>query len=487
ILMLGATGSGKSTLINAMVNYVLGVDFRFKLIDEPADKSQAHSQTDLVTTYDLYEMKGSRLNYSLTVVDTPGFGDTRGLEKDKKIMQQIQDYFQCRHGIQQLEAVCFVVQSSLPRLTATQKYIFDSILSIFGQDIKDNIRLMVTFSDGALPPVLGAVNEAGIPSPMDPATGLPLHHKFNNSIFFTSNKGDRQTNEFNRTYFDMAVGGFDKFFDDLGVMESKSLTLTREVLEERKRLEALVEGLQMKTEMKLTRVDELEKIKKILKENEDQMDANQAFEFETLVPKSTDISGTGQFTTNCQNCRTTCHFPCRQAHDADKHRCSVMDRIGSCMICKCPWNVHFNQKYRYEMVKEKVQRSSDAIRQQYQGAVSEALTNEQLLARIEKEIKKHESQLMELMQATYPCIQRLDEIALRPHPFSTPDYIDLMIAAEKQEHRSGYQQRIVTLHKLREMADITAKLIRDQQKTVIRRMSSLSLKPKQQLKRPSAK
>jgi hypothetical protein len=62
-----------------------------------------------------------------------------------------------------------------------------------------------------------------------------------------------------------------------------------------------------------------------------------------------------------------------------------------------------------------------------------------------------------------------------------------MIAAEKQEHRSGYQQRIVTLHKLREMANITAKLIRDQQKTAIHRMSSLSLKPKQQLKRPSAK
>jgi hypothetical protein len=45
-----------------MVNYMMGVkwddDFRFKLIDEPADKSQAHSQTDLVTTYDLYEMKG---------------------------------------------------------------------------------------------------------------------------------------------------------------------------------------------------------------------------------------------------------------------------------------------------------------------------------------------------------------------------------------------------------------------------------------------
>ena len=114
------------------------------------------------------------------------------------------------------------------------------------------------------------------------------------------------------------------------------------------------------------------------------------------------------------------------------------------------------------MVKEKVQRSSDAIRQQYQGAKDEAVTNEQLLASIQKEIDEYETQLMELMQDTYPCIQRLDEIALRPHPFSAPAYIDLMIAAEKQEHRTGYQQRIATLQKLRQMAEITAKLIQDQ-------------------------
>ncbi|KAK4030182.1 hypothetical protein OUZ56_023159 [Daphnia magna] len=489
ILVLGATGSGKSTLINAMANYVLGIewedDFRFKLINEPADKSQAYSQTDLVTTYDFYEMKGSRLDYSLTIVDTPGFGDTRGVEKDKKIMQQLKDYFQCPHGIQQLEAVCFVVQSSLARLTPTQQYIFDQILSIFGENIKDNIRIMVTFADNSLPPVLDAVKEAKIPSPIDPITKLPLHHKFNNSIFFETNKNSRQVNEFNRTYFELAVKGFDKFFADLRNMEAKSLTLTREVLEERKRLEVLVEGLQLRTQIKLARIDEFKQIKKLLAENQQQMDENKNFDFEVefLVPKSTDISGTGQFTTNCQKCTTTCHFPCSQASDADKHRCSVMDPNGICRICKCPSNVHFNQKYRYEMVKEKVQRSSEAIRKQYQGAQAEALTNEELLAKIQAEIDQYEKQLMELVQETSPCIQRLNEIALKPHMLSTPSYINLMIETEKQEHRPGYQQRITTLQRLHQVAEMMTKLVNDHQSSKTQPSSSQSM---QTLRRDSS-
>jgi hypothetical protein len=48
-----------------------------------------------------------------------------------------------------------------------------------------------------------------------------------------------------------------------------------------------------------------------------------------------------------------------------------------------------------------------------------------------------------LVNATYPIIQRLDEIALRPHPFSAPEYIDLII-------------------KLKQMSDIQSKVINSQ-------------------------
>jgi hypothetical protein len=338
-------------------------------------------------------------------------------------------------------------------------------LSIFGQDIKDNIRLMVTFSDNSEPPVLEAIKIANIPCPIDPATGTIFYHKFNNSVFYESNRNDHETNQVNETYFNMTVKAFEKFFNDLGQMETKSLTMTREVLEERKRLDFLVEGLQTKSELKLTQVEELEQIKKALKENQDQMEANKYFEFEVefLVPKETDISGTGQFTTNCQTCQTTCHFPCQQASDEGKHLCSVMDSSGTCMICKCPWNVHFNQKYRYEMVKEKVKRSSDAIRKQYQGAADETLTNERLLENIKKEIAEHEKQLLALTQATYQHIRRLNEIALRPHILSTSDYIDLLIDGEKKKPHSERNQRISTLQKLRKKSEMIKKLIQEQQ------------------------
>ena len=151
-MVLGATGAGKSTLVNGMINYILGVTwedrFRFKLVDEDTAKSQAHSQTSEVTVYKLNHRDGFQTDYSLTIVDTPGFGDTRGIERDKMITSQLQNLFSDPLGVSEIDAICFVVQASLARLTPTQKYVFDSVLSIFGKDVAENIRIMVTFADG---------------------------------------------------------------------------------------------------------------------------------------------------------------------------------------------------------------------------------------------------------------------------------------------------------------------------------------------------
>jgi len=109
ILLMGATGSGKTTLINAMINYILGVEwddpFRFMLINEEGtslkpSKSQAHSQTSKVTAYELHHQEGFKIPFSLVIVDTPGYGDTKGVERDYEITDCIQQYFKDDKGIQ---------------------------------------------------------------------------------------------------------------------------------------------------------------------------------------------------------------------------------------------------------------------------------------------------------------------------------------------------------------------------------------------------
>ena len=104
--------------------------------------------------------------YTFTITDTPGFGGTEGLRRDKKITKQIKEFFSLPppDGIDHLDSIGFVVQASQVRLTSTQEYIFDSILSIFGNDVSKNIFMMITFADGQRPPVLAAIKEAKIPS-----------------------------------------------------------------------------------------------------------------------------------------------------------------------------------------------------------------------------------------------------------------------------------------------------------------------------------
>ncbi|XP_065902285.1 neoverrucotoxin subunit alpha-like [Dysidea avara] len=159
LIVVGATGAGKTTLINGMVNYLFKVDwnddFRFKLVIDEGGHTQAKSQTTWITAYTFYKTEGLSIDYNLTIIDTPGFGDTAGLKRDKEITDQIRNMFSSKgaYAIDQLDGIGFVVQSSCARLTHTQRYIYDSILSIFGKDVSENIFVMTTFADGQLPPV----------------------------------------------------------------------------------------------------------------------------------------------------------------------------------------------------------------------------------------------------------------------------------------------------------------------------------------------
>ena len=85
-----------------------------------------------------------------------------GFKQDKKITEQIRMMFTSKgqSSIDQLDGIRFVVQASFVHFTYMQKYLYDSILSIFGKDVSENIFIMTTFADGQEPPVLDAIKLA---------------------------------------------------------------------------------------------------------------------------------------------------------------------------------------------------------------------------------------------------------------------------------------------------------------------------------------
>ncbi|KAK9976760.1 hypothetical protein ABG768_021963 [Culter alburnus] len=464
IMMIGATGSGKTTLINSMINYILGVqwedDFRFVLIDEGKQKSQAESQTSEITAYQINHMDGFRVSYSLTIVDTPGFGDTRGISHDQKITKQIQEFFSARGGIDRIDAVCFVVQASLARLTHTQKYIFDSILSIFGKDIAENILVLVTFADGKRPPVLEAIKVSEVSCAKN-ESGEPLHFKFNNSAVFAINKSAEDEDEdFDKMFWKMGFSSMKKFFISLHKMETKSLSLTQEVLKERQQLEVLVEGLQPQINAGLTKLDEIKKTRAALEQHKAEMDANKDFEYEVEVnaPKQI-VNNTDYYLTNCQKCNFTCHDTCKIADDRKRFFCNAMTD-GKCTVCpgKCHWNVHFNQEYKWIYVPEKKKETYQDLKKRFEAAHGQVMSKEKIFEELEKELEKVQDIVTGLIAESQKSLERLEEIALKPNPLSTPDYIDLMIESEKQERKPGFQDRIQSLMDVRKKAEILSKV-----------------------------
>uniref|UniRef100_W5N8A3 Uncharacterized protein n=1 Tax=Lepisosteus oculatus TaxID=7918 RepID=W5N8A3_LEPOC len=452
IMLLGATGSGKTTLINGMINYILGVEWedesRFKLIHEETNRTQAESQTSEITAYQIHYIEGFRVPYSLTIVDTPGFGDTRGIGQDKIVTQKIRDFFSDKNGIISLDAVCFVVQSALARLTHTQKYIFDSILSIFGKDIADNIVVLVTFADGKSAPVLEAIREADILCAKDKIYN-PLHFKFNNSVLFASNNGGKgvsDQDDFDRMFWRMGSVGMTTFFTHLSTMQTRSLQLTKEVLAVRHRLEVTVEGLQPKMKVGLMILNELEQTHEALERHKHCIEQNKNFEYEVEFTEAVkeDISGTGICITNCQACHTTCHYPCKIPNDNDKKGCWAMDNKGNCRICpgKCVWSVHFTQKYRWEYKMRKEKRTYEDLKRQFEDAKGKEMCAEEVVKQLQKKYKDVQKEFLQLIENLSRTLKRLKEIALRPDPLRAPDYIDLMIQAEEHEAKPGYLDRI---------------------------------------------
>ena len=129
IVLMGTVGCDKGTVIDGMINYILGVrwedPFRSKITRD--DDFNEEKQTCTVMAYTIYHESGMAIPYSITIIDIPCYGAC-GTIRDKEITQTIHRLLTKQAGdIEKIHAAYFVADSSNSKLTATQRYVIDSM------------------------------------------------------------------------------------------------------------------------------------------------------------------------------------------------------------------------------------------------------------------------------------------------------------------------------------------------------------------------
>ena len=444
-MLVGATGKGKSTLINRMINHIFGVNysdnFRFQLVVEKKTP-QIKSQTKDITKYVIYLSTPSPLK--LIIIDTPGIGDTAGRQEDQIKVDKIKNLF-TSDTIVYIDAICFVVNYNEQRLTAYYEYVSDTIVSLFSDDVKENIFILTTFCDSnysgdkfiKLAPALEAINAKGIP--------FRASFPFNNKDIYIK-PGDKVDS----VYWKTSMISFELFFNQLDQTTQVSLKFSRKVLQEQRNIiHAQLPNFERKLKVCIHTIDEhkenLKGIEVYLK--------NPGKEFKVIIEETVmeDIKEPSVSCTHCAKCDSICHYPCSIKKDSDLWWCYAMSWFNLrfeiyCSVCQCSWKDHRCSD------KRPVHRTFERIRT-YEYLKKNYLENEEneklgLIKSCENKIIAAYDGLLKELKGIQECIDFINDKCLSKNPTTLEQYISDIRDKEKRLEEDGYLKRIKVLKNL---------------------------------------
>ncbi|XP_015252210.1 PREDICTED: uncharacterized protein LOC107098862 [Cyprinodon variegatus] len=451
ILLVGETGAGKSTLVNILVNYAIGMKFEDEewtvIVKDEEGRCSIESQTSEVIVYQIFGLEGQTLPFSLTIIDTPGFGDTRGIEHDKVVYQKLLQLFRSKDGVHEINAVGLMMKASDNRMSGRLMYVLNSVTSLFGKDLEKNIVALITHSNGRKPKkALQALKAANVKS------------SENEIIYFLFNNCQHEDRKDDREFLELAdqisMKGLKNFMTFLESTKPQPLEITAEVLNERIRLEACIQNLQDRIKENDLKQREIRQIEKAYENHEEEMMEHQNFtiEVDEVYKEKEPINGgmwllvfyEGAIT--CSVCEENCHHPgCTTAWYPG--RCEVI-KDGRCTVCtnKCPASVHVKEKWRYVRKTKKVQKTLEDLKEKYEKNKEECEEKSSLLENLKLENRNLEKERALLLDEAYSHVIILEQIALKVESVSTLVHLDFLM--EKMREK-GDQRKVKKLEEMK--------------------------------------
>ncbi|CAF1333113.1 unnamed protein product [Rotaria sp. Silwood1] len=190
ILLLGETGVGKSTFINAFANYltfssfeeaesnepivIIPVSFIMTIDDNFEERLVKFGEVDNLNNENFNTLGQSVTQHCksyvfalsngdrrrVRIIDTPGFGDTRGLDQDEQNMEHTLQYI---NNLKHLNAICFLLKPNVSRLNIFFRTCLIQLFSLLAPTARNSIIFCFTnarstfYTPGNTAPLLKAM------------------------------------------------------------------------------------------------------------------------------------------------------------------------------------------------------------------------------------------------------------------------------------------------------------------------------------------
>ena len=386
LLVIGQTGHGKTTFVNALVNIYLGINindkFRYLLVKNE-NKNQLKSITKQITIYKIRPKKD--LNFPpLIIIDTPGFGDTAGDEEDKKNLVKFKEFFDSKK-IKTINCILYIIIGANSRFGENDKNIINYLLNLFSKNVKENFVVGVTNfipeSKKDIPNIIKSLSDENHFYYQNVLKNEILSREqiLKSYWYFTSDNKIISNNEIERNEREKEKWKYTeeqiKFFieNKIKILEKKSIEDSELVLNNRFQLEneiksfsEKIDGLIHKKLAIESNITEQNNYRELITKIRDKINKND-IDQKNIIQVLKEINNTLPFmkkiinepvkTENenliCEKCQSNCHKNCNcNLTKLSKWFCNNISFGGTCKICNHGISQHKKGKFIYRQKEE---------------------------------------------------------------------------------------------------------------------------------------